>query len=116
MHTAGAPRGDVTAENDNSLICKLTYGARSFLFTGDTTDANLEAAERKGWIDYRAIPMGGNIQLVFYRSNAQDDDVLVKVLLNENEATLPVKTKTAPYYKWSDVRKYYLEELDAYQP
>lgn len=78
--------------------------------------ANLEAAERKGWIDYRAIPMGGNIQLVFYRSNAQDDDVLVKVLLNENEATLPVKTKTAPYYKWSDVRKYYLEELDAYQP
>lgn len=40
-------RIDVTAENDNSLICKLTYGARSFLFTGDTTDANLEAAEKK---------------------------------------------------------------------
>ena len=35
------------AENANSLICKLTYGARSFLFTGDTSDGCLEAVERK---------------------------------------------------------------------
>lgn len=76
---------------------------------------NLEALERKRWIDYLAIPMGANIQLVFYRTDFQDQDVLVKVLLNENEATLPIKSQDAPYYKWKDVRDYYLKKLDAYQ-
>ncbi len=60
--------------------------------------------------------MGGNLQLVFYRSNPQDEDVLVQVLLNENEATLPIKTDDAPYYHWNDVRDYYLKMLDEYQP
>ena len=40
-----------------------------------------------------------------------DKNVMVKVLLNENEATLPIKTDTAPYYPWSEVRKYYLDKL-----
>jgi hypothetical protein len=38
------------------------------------------------------------------------------VLLNENEATLPIKTDDAPYYHWNDVRDYYLKMLDEYQP
>ena len=33
--------------------------------------------------------------------------MLVKVLLNEQEARLPFKTKTWPYYRWSDLRDYY---------
>lgn len=81
---------------------------------GLATD-NLESIDRKGWINYKAIPMGSNIQLVFYRKDAQDQDVLVKVLLNENEATLPLKAVEPPYYKWSDVRNYYLKILDAYE-
>ena len=75
---------------------------------------NLESLERKEWINYRVFPMGANIQFVFYRKDPQDKDILVKVLLNENEATLPVKTKEGPYYKWADVRDYYLKILDAY--
>ena len=75
---------------------------------------NLESLEHKGWINYRVFPMGANVQFVFYRKDLQDKDVLVKVLLNENEATLPIKTDDAPYYKWSDVRDYYLKKLDAY--
>ena len=59
--------------------------------------------------------MGANIQLVFYRENPQDKDVLVKVLLNENEVRLPVKSEEEPYYKWNVVRDYYLKKLDAYQ-
>ena len=31
----------------------------------------------------------------------------VQVLLNEQEARLPFKTKTWPYYRWSDLRDYY---------
>ncbi len=58
--------------------------------------------------------MGANLQLVYYRKSGSDD-VLVKVLLNEHEATLPVKTDVAPYYHWTDVRAYLIDKL-ARQP
>ena len=61
------------------------------------------------WRSYEVFPMACNVQMVYYR-NAQDD-VLVKVLLNEREATLPVKTDMAPYYRWIDVRDYLLDKL-----
>ena len=70
--------------------------------------------ERCGWADYKMIPMAGNLQLVFYRNGINDKDVLVKVLLNENEATLPLKTDVAPYYHWHDFRDYYLQRINAY--
>ena len=69
----------------------------------------------KGWVNYHAFPMACNIQFIFYRKSPADRDPLFKVLLNENEATLPLKTKRAPYYRWSDFRKYYLKKLDAYE-
>ena len=75
----------------------------------------LDQLEKKGWIGYRVFPMGANVQLVFYRKNPQDEDVLLKVLLNENEAELPVKSDCKPYYHWKDIRDYYLKKLDAYK-
>ena len=48
-----------------------------------------------------------NIQLVFYRSKKSSDDILVKCLLNGQEARLPVPTDNFPYYKWSDFRQFY---------
>ena len=71
--------------------------------------------DQKGWVNYRIFPMGANIQLVFYRRNTGDKEVLVKVLLNENEATLPIKSNTAPYYKWSEVRDYYIKKIESYK-
>ena len=71
--------------------------------------------DQKGWVNYRIFPMGANIQLVFYRRNTGNKDVLVKVLLNENEATLPIKSNTAPYYKWSEVRDYYIKKIESYK-
>ena len=50
-----------------------------------------------------------NIQLIFYRSKKADDDILVKCLLNGSEATLPVPTTQAPYYRWSDFYSFYKE-------
>jgi hypothetical protein len=52
--------------------------------------------------------MAGNFQVIFYRSDDNDPDVLVKILLNEKEATLPLPTDNAPYYHWSDVRDFWL--------
>jgi len=51
-----------------------------------------------------------NIQLVFYRG--KKGDVLVKCLLNEAEATLPVPTTMAPYYKWEDFKNYYTNKIN----
>lgn len=67
------------------------------------------------WQNYKIFPMGCNIQLVFYRpKKGKDGDILVKALLNEREVTLPVKTDMYPYYKWNDLRQYYLEKLDKF--
>lgn len=62
------------------------------------------------WRNYRIFPMASNIQMVFYRN--KQNDILVKVLLNEHEVRLPVPTRQAPYYKWADVRAYYRQKLD----
>jgi multiple inositol-polyphosphate phosphatase / 2,3-bisphosphoglycerate 3-phosphatase len=38
---------------------------------------------------------------------------LVKVLLNEQESALPIATNQWPYYKWEEVKDYYLKKLKA---
>jgi hypothetical protein len=48
---------------------------------------------------------------VFYHKNAKDRNPLIKVLLNEKEATLPLSSDLAPYYRWSDFRDYYLRKV-----
>ena len=80
---------------------------------GLATD-DLESLDKKGWADFRIAPMGGNLQMIFYRKDSDDQDVLIKVLLNEREASLPVPTDCAPYYHWKDVRTYYLNKLNDY--
>lgn len=77
---------------------------------------NLDDLEKEGWINARIFPMGANIQLIFYRSAAKPSEILVKALLNEEEATLPLpKTGTPYYYKWSDFKAYYLKKLEGYK-
>ena len=67
------------------------------------------------WQDYNTIPKACNIQMVFYRlvgtGGNNPDDILVKVLLNEHEALLPVKAVDGPYYRWTDLRRYYDHKL-----
>ena len=75
---------------------------------------DMEKLDVEGWINFEVFPMAANIQFVFYRKNKNDRDVIFKVLLNENEATLPLPTDMAPYYHWNDFRDFYLKKLDAY--
>ena len=66
------------------------------------------------WRLYDITPMAANIQMVFYRPTGRNytaDDVLVKVLLNEKETVLPAKAVSGPYYRWSDLRKVYLDRI-----
>ena len=71
----------------------------------DLSTGNLNELERRGWWCSSVFPMGANVQFIFYRSSPKDKDVLVKVLLNEQEARLPIPTHSAPYYHWADVRR-----------
>ncbi|MBO4896375.1 MAG: histidine-type phosphatase [Prevotella sp.] len=91
------------------LVCLI--GVNGFDFSTD----NLDELEGHGWWCSSVFPMAGNLQFIFYRSNPKDKDVLVKVLLNEVEATLPISTDCAPYYHWSDFRQYCLNKLAAYK-
>ena len=59
--------------------------------------------------------MASNIQLVFYRCERAPGEVLLKCLLNGEEAVLPVPTTMAPYYKWSDFRQFYLDRMASAQ-
>ena len=54
-----------------------------------------------------------NIQLVFYRSKKHPADILLKCLLNGEEATLPVPTTQFPYYKWADFKKFYTDRCNS---
>ena len=73
------------------------------------------------WRNYRIFPMACNVQLIFYKKKGSkvasmqgDEEILVKAMLNEREVSLPMKTAQYPYYKWSDLRQYYLDKLAAY--
>jgi hypothetical protein len=77
--------------------------------------ADLATLEERGWADYSIAPLGGSIEMIHYRRNRQDTDVLVKVLLNGHEAQLPIATDCAPYYHWNDVKRYYLRRLYKYE-
>ena len=91
------------------LVCLI--GVNGFDFSTD----NLDELEGHGWWCSSVFPMASNLQFIFYRSNPKDKDVLVKVLLNEVEATLPISTDCATYYHWSDFRQYCLNKLAAYK-
>ena len=64
------------------------------------------------WRNYKIFPMACNIQFVFYRKKGSDD-ILVKVLLNEQEMKLPVESTLAPYYHWKDVKDYWLRTVNS---
>lgn len=80
----------------------------------DMVVEDVNTLEERNWWCHKIFPMGSNVQFVFYRSSPKDHDVLFKVLLNENEATLPLKPVEGPYYRWADFRDYYLRKLDSY--
>ena len=76
---------------------------------------NLDSLEAYGWANYRIAPLGGSIEMIYYRSEFGDPDVLVKVLLNGHEARLPIESDCAPYYHWKEVKRYYLRKMYRYE-
>ena len=62
------------------------------------------------WRDFDFIPMAANLQIVFFKNSK--NDVILKVLLNENEATLPIRSVGANCYSWKDFKNFYQQILN----
>ena len=56
-----------------------------------------------------------NLQLVFYHSKKQGQNMLVKCLLNGQEATLPLPSDQYPYYRWQDFKQFYTDRCNSVQ-
>ncbi|MCR5679991.1 MAG: histidine-type phosphatase [Prevotella sp.] len=92
-------------------VCVLPLACLMELDNCGASVENLEELDRY-WQNYKIFPMGCNIQLIFYKPKRGDGPVLVKALLNEREATLPVTPTATPYYyKWDDLRSYWTKKL-----
>ena len=88
--------------------------------SGYSTDDLESVADH--WAAYNLACMGGNVQWVFFRN--KKGEVIVKFLLNEQEATLPESVpfykdakgvEQRPYYRWEDVRKFYQAKIDYWE-
>lgn len=114
-----------TAINSNNISVNLRYGHDTIVMPltvlmeldnyGEEIN-DLEQVALSGWHNYKVVPKAGNIQIVFYRKpgSLDPEDVLVKVLLNEKEVTLPMDREHGPYYKWTDFKKYYSDKIKDY--
>lgn len=91
-----------------------------------TSTADIDSLEAYNWINTNIYPMACNVQFVFYKpiDPASKKPILVKVLLNEEEATLPIAaypipsaeergSMGIPYYSWQDVRNYLLSKCNS---
>ncbi len=96
-------------------VCVMPLACLLELGQCGTQVENLDTLDRV-WRNYRIFPMACNIQLVFYRpKKGKKGDVLVKALLNEREMTMPGKPVSGPYYRWDDLRQYYLERINNFE-
>lgn len=67
----------------------------------------------KVFSDFKVAPMAGNVQIIFFnKPGAKPEDAIVKFLHNEKETRIPIETDMFPYYKWSDVRRYFIDILN----
>ena len=90
--------------HDSGLLPLLSY----LRLEGYEDIISMTQAAEKGWYCFEQMPMGSNLQLIFYR-NSKGGDVLVKILRNERETTIPaLKPYKGPYYRWKDLRNYFV--------
>lgn len=100
------------------LVCLLDVNGYGSMQTED-----LEQLDDMGWNNYDIFPMATNIQFIFFAPEKdikagkapKEKDILVKVLLCEDEATLPIKAAKDNCYKWTDFKEYYLKKLNDYE-
>lgn len=101
----GRHGADLNFGHDGTLMALLAnIGAGTWAeSTGDPAQA------LKYWQVWN-IPMGANLQLVFYRN--ADNDILVRMMLNEKDLTLPLNAVQGSFYRWNEVYDHYMKHCD----
>ena len=104
---AAVAGNDVAADlrfgHDTGLLPLLSY----LRLKGYEKTVSMTQAAESGWYSFEQMPMGSNLQMIFYRD--KKGDVLVKILRNEHETTIPaLKPYKGPYYRWKDLRDYFV--------
>ena len=102
---AAVAGNDVAADlrfgHDSGLLPLMSY----LRLEGYEKMISMTEAAENGWYSFEQMPMGSNLQMIFYRD--KKGDVLVKILRNERETTIPaLKPCKGPYYRWKDLREY----------
>lgn len=64
----------------------------------------------KTWQNFNVSPMASNVQLIFYKKS-DNDPILVKVLMNERQSTLPLENINGYFYKWQDIKALWTSNL-----
>ena len=94
---------DLRFGHDSGLLPLLSY----LRLEGYEEIIPMAEAPEKGWYSFEQMPMASNLQLIFYKN--PKGDVLVKILRNERETTIPaLKPYKGPYYRWKDLRNYFV--------
>jgi hypothetical protein len=102
----------------NNVSADLRFGHDSYIIPllalMDVQGMNVQEPDPDkvfaAWCNFKASPMGTNLQLIFY-TNTRSGDILVKLLHCEKETTIPVATDVLSFYHWKDVRAYYEKKL-----
>lgn len=63
------------------------------------------------WRCHEISPMAGNIQIIFFKSGKKEAPVLVKFMLNEHECHIPLQAINGVYYRWDEVKQFYLNDV-----
>ena len=111
-------KADAALAADSPVAADLRFGHDSgimpllaLLEIGGNGAAYPTALAHEHWFAHEQIPMGTNLQLVFYRNSR--GEVLVKVLYNEAETTVgTLVPRSGPYYRWEDLRAWILAKAE----
>lgn len=97
----------INGQSDNRVDLRFAHAETVIPFVAlmgiGKTDIQIASPDSVSiyWKDYEIAPMAANVQWVFYRD--KNCQVWVKILLNEQEVTIPVVTSFFPYYRWEEV-------------
>ena len=96
---------DLNFGHDGTLMALLAnIGAGTWAEpTGDPAQA------LKYW-QFWNIPMGANLQLVFYRN--AEKNILVRMALNGKDLSLPLKAVQGSFYRWDEVYSHYMKQCE----
>ena len=112
-----------TAIVSPNISANLRYGHESIVlplvvlmeingFGKEYSDLDEVARE---WRSCDVFPMACNVQIVFARpkgkKTTRPEDVLVKVMLNEQETSLPIPADKNNFSRWTDFRNHYLAKI-----